>query len=100
PNVVAEDWIEALRKRRVLVAGGDDFEFAAGKDEPAPSRAELLGGGLVEGLFEGFEIAEISRYLLGDIARGIAADPRCIRWSHDGPEHRMVGVSPAIVAND
>src|ERR1035441_7659840 len=48
PDVVAEDGVEAAGEGRVLVGGGDDLEFAALEDEPAPAGAELLGGGLVE----------------------------------------------------
>src|ERR1017187_5848224 len=45
PDVVAEDGVEAAGERIVLVGGGDDLEFAALEDEPAPAGAELLGGG-------------------------------------------------------
>src|SRR5208283_5368524 len=37
PDVVAEDGIEALRQRGILVGGGHDFELAVGEYEPAPA---------------------------------------------------------------
>ena len=74
PDIVAKDGVEALRERRVLVGASDHFEFSAGEYEPAPAGAELLGRGLVEGLLEGFEVAEVSRDLLGDVAGRMAAD--------------------------
>jgi hypothetical protein len=52
PDIVAEDGVEALGERRFLVGGGQNLELAAGEDQPAPARAELLGRGLVEGLLE------------------------------------------------
>src|SRR5271170_5200025 len=59
PDVVAEDGVEALGEGVVLVGGGEDGELAALEDEPAPAGAELFGGGLVEGLLEGLEVAEV-----------------------------------------
>ena len=76
PDVVAEDGIVALRERVVLVGGGNDLEFAALEDEPAPAGAELLGGGLIEGLLEAFEVAEVGFDLLGDGAAGVASTLR------------------------
>ena len=48
PDVVAEDGVDALAERVVLVGGGDDLELAALEDEPTPAGAELLRGGLIE----------------------------------------------------
>ena len=49
PDIVAEDGIQALRDRAVLIRRADDLHFAAGlAGEPNPSAAELLGAGIVE----------------------------------------------------
>jgi len=68
PDVVAEDGVAALGDGIVLVGGGDDGELAGFEDEPAPAGAELLGGGLVEQLLEGFEVAEVGLDLGRDVA--------------------------------
>src|SRR5580704_6753544 len=68
PDVVAEDGVAALRDGVVLVGGGDDGELAGFEDEPAPAGAELLGGSLVEELFEAFKVAEVGLDLGRDIA--------------------------------
>ncbi len=75
PDVVAEDGVEALGEGRVLVGGGEDLELARGEDQPAPAGAELLGCGLVEGLFEGFEAAEVGGDLRGDGPVGAPPTP-------------------------
>jgi len=68
PDVVAEDGVAALGDRVVLVGCGDDGEFAALEDEPAPAGTELLGGGFVEELFEAFEVPEVGLDLRRDVA--------------------------------
>ena len=70
PDVVAEDGVAALRDGVVLVGRGDDGELAALEDEPAPAGAELLGGGLVELLLEGLEVAEVGLDLLAIAPEG------------------------------
>jgi hypothetical protein len=85
-----------VRERVVLVGGGDDLELAAFEDEPAPAGAELLGGGLVEGLLEGLEVAEVGLDLGGDGAGGLAA----ALGLHDLPEHGVVDVAAAVVLDD
>ena len=72
------------------------FELAALEDEPAPAGAELLGGGLVEELFEGLEVAEVGFDLGGDVAGGLAA----ALGLHDLPEHGVVDVAAAVVLDD
>jgi hypothetical protein len=73
PDVVAEDGVVALRERVVLIGGGDDLEFAALVDEPAPAGAELLGSGLVECFLKSSKDAEVLLDLLGDLAGRLAA---------------------------
>ena len=82
--------------RVVLVGGGDDVEFAALEDEPAPAGAELLGGGFVEVFFEGFEVAEVGLDLLRDVAGGLAA----ALGLHDLPEHGVVDVAAAVILHN
>ena len=67
------------------------------EDQPAPAGAELLGGGLVEGLFEGLEVAEVGGDLRGDGAGGRAADAVRADRAHQGPEGGVVGVAAAVV---
>ena len=93
PDVVAEDGVEALAQRRVLVGGGDDLELAAGEDQPAPAGAELLGGGLVEGLLEGLEVAEVGFDLRGDGTGGFAAGLASVAGAKDLPEEGVVGLA-------
>src|ERR1039458_5483613 len=95
PDVVAEDGVEAIGEGTVLVGGGDDGELAGLEDEPAPAGAELLGGGLVEELFEALEVAEVGLDLGGDVAMRLAA----AFGLHDLPEHGVVDVTAAIVAD-
>src|SRR5271165_2335423 len=64
PDIVAEDRVVARGERAVLVRGGDDLELAV-ENQPAPSGAELLGGGFVEQLLEVFKGAEVLDDLLG-----------------------------------
>src|ERR1039458_1640408 len=99
PDVVAEDGIQALGQRRFLVGGGDDLELAAGEDEPTPAGTELLGGGFIEGLLEGFKVAEIGRDLCGDGTGGRAAYTVRANGAHQLPEGRVVGVAPAVIAD-
>src|ERR1035438_7753349 len=93
PDVVEQDGIVALGEGRVLVGRGDDLELAAGEAQPAPAGAELLGGGLVEGLLEGLEVAEISGDLGGNGAGGRAADAAGTDRAHQLPEGGVVGVA-------
>src|ERR1035441_5110626 len=99
PNVVKQDGIEALREGRVLVGCGDDLELACLEDQPTPAGAELLGGGLVEGLLEGLKVAEISDDVGGDGAGGRAADAVGADLAHQAPEGCVVGVAAAVVAD-
>ena len=96
PDVVAEDGVEVLGEGRVLIGGGDDLELSGLEDEPSPARAELLGGGLVEELFEALEVAEVGLDLGCDGARGVAS----AGGLHDLPEHAVVDVSAAGVLDD
>src|ERR1039458_7737576 len=95
PDIVAEDGVEAVGEGRVLVGGGDDGELAGLEDEPAPAGAELLGGGFVEELLEALEVAEVGLDLGGDVAMRLAA----AFGLHDLPEHGVVDVAAAVVAD-
>ena len=72
------------------------MHFAAGfACQPDPSAAELLGAGIVE---FGLEVVKVTeRFLdhIGDRASGIAPTFRL----HDFPEHGVINVSAAIVAD-
>src|ERR1039457_1615428 len=100
PNVVAEDGVETLAQRRVLIRGGDDLELAALAHEPSPAGAELLGCGLIESLLEGVKVAEIFCDLGGDSAGGRAADSGRAGRTHEVPECGVVGVAAAVVADN
>jgi len=76
PNVVEQDGINALREGRILVGSADHLELACLEDQPAPAGAKLLGGGLVEGLLEGLEVAEVGGDLRGDGPDGAPPRPR------------------------
>ena len=96
PDVVAEDGIKAVGEGRILVGLGDDFELATLVDEEAPARAELFGGGFVELLLEILEAAKVGLDLVGDGAFGLAA----AFGLHDLPEHGVVHVAAAVIADD
>src|SRR5215831_12026223 len=86
PDVISEDRVEALAERRVLVGRRDDLQLATLDHKPAPSGAELLGSGLVEGLLEGFKIAEVLLDLVGEGSARRAADAGGIGRAHDRPK--------------
>src|SRR5271155_3576216 len=96
PHVVAEDRVFALHQRAVLIGSGGDSELAAIPKDPAPAGAELLRRGVVELLLEGFEVAEVLANLRGNLAGGLAATALL----HDVPEHGVVDVAAAVVADD
>ena len=88
--------IEALRDRVVLVGRGHDLHFALGvAGQPDPSAAELAYAGGVEFFLEGFEVAEGFLDRVGDGAGGVAS----AFGLHDLPEHGVVDVSAAVVAD-
>ena len=95
PDIVAEDGEEALRDGVVLIGRGNDLHVAALAGEPDPSRAELLDAGVVEFCLEIFEVAESLGDGLGDGAVGIAS----AFGLHDLPEHAVVDVAAAVVAD-
>ena len=98
PDVVAEDGVKALAQGRILVGGGDDLELAALADEPAPAGAELLGGGLIEVFLKASKSPKSLVDLVSEGAGGRAATAGFWR-GHDGPEHGVVGVASAVVAD-
>ena len=86
----------ALRDGVVLIGRGNDVHVAAWlAGEPDPSGAELFGAGVVEFGLEIFEVAEGFGDDLGDGAVGIAA----AFGLHDFPEHGVVDVAAAVVAD-
>src|ERR1035438_9731939 len=91
PDVIAGDGVVALGQGRILVGGGDDPELAADKDDPSPAGAELLGGGLIEGLLEGFEVAEVGGDLVGDGTGRRATHTGRAGGTHEIPEGGVVG---------
>jgi hypothetical protein len=96
PNVVAEDGEMALRNRAVLIGRGHDVHVSTWlASEPDPSGAELLDAGFVELGLEIFEVTESFGDGLGDRARGIAT----AFGLHDLPEHGVVDVAAAVVAD-
>ena len=96
PNVVAENGEQALGDWAVLVGRADDLHCAAGfAGEPDPSAAELFDTSLVELGLEIFEIAESFIDDFGDRAAGIAS----ALGLHDLPEHCVIYMSAAVVAN-
>ena len=96
PDIVAENGEQTLGKRVVLIRGGDDLHFAAlFSGEPNPAAAELFDAGIVEFGLKVFEVAEGFGDRIGDGAGGIAA----AFGLHDLPEHGVVDVASAIVAD-
>src|SRR5260370_24003851 len=92
PDVIAQDRVQTLRERVVLVRCRDDLQLAAIEHQPAPARAELLRRRLVEQLLEVRERSEGCLGLVGDRARRVSA----AAWLHDLPEHRAVDVTAAL----
>ncbi len=85
-----------MRDGVVLVGSGDDFHFAfCVARQPYPSTAELADTGGVEFLLEGFEIAKSLLDHVGDGTAGIAS----ALGLHDVPEHGVVHVAAAVVAD-
>jgi hypothetical protein len=96
PDVVAEDGVEALGERVVLVGGGNDLNAAVGfASEPNPSGAELFCTGVIEFRLEVVEVSERFLDCFGHGASGIAS----ALGLHDLPEHGVVDMASAIVAD-
>ena len=96
PNIIAENREQTLGDGIVLVGRAEDLHFAAGfAGEPGPSAAELFCAGVIE---LGFEIGEVAKSFgdgFGYRSRRIASTLRL----HDFPEHGVVDVTAAIVAD-
>jgi hypothetical protein len=96
PDIVAEDGMKSLRDGTVLIGSADDFHFAfAVSGEPDPSAAELSYAGGIEFFLESLEVAEGFLNDIGDGAGGIASAVGL----HDVPEHGVVDVTSAVVAD-
>ena len=96
PNVVAHDGVQALRDGTVLVGSGDNFHFALiVGGEPDPSTAELARTGGIE-LF--LKLLKSPNVFLMTSPTGPAGSPPPSRF-HDAPEHGVVHVAAAVVAD-
>src|SRR5919201_4383233 len=96
PTVVAHDREQPVRKGIVLVGSGDDLKLAAiGAGKPHPTAAEQLGTCVVKLLLKGIEAAESFLDRVGDFAARLAAT----FGFHDAPEHAVIYMPPAVVAN-
>ena len=74
PDVVAENGMESLRYRAVLVRRGENLHFALGvASQPDPSAAKLARAGGVEFFLKSLEVAESLLDYVGDRAGGIAS---------------------------
>src|SRR6185436_2160673 len=93
PNVVAEHRLVSLHQRTVLVRRADDFELAAFEGEPNPTAAKASKTSGFKFFFEPVEAADSSIDIVGQFTRRLAA--RIL--AHDAPEHRVIGVTTAVV---
>jgi hypothetical protein len=95
PHIVAEQHALAVHQRRVLVGVGDQRQLAGAVDKyHRPAGPELASAGLVEALLEMRERPEIA--CEGGSERPVRLPAFA---AHDRPEHAVVGVSAAVVAN-
>src|SRR6266496_636482 len=96
PDIVAENREEALRERIVLVRRRNDLHLTAGlPGKPDPSAAELFCAGFVEFGLEVIEVTEGFCDRVADWAGGIAS----AFGFHDLPEHGVIHVTAAVVAD-
>src|SRR5579884_2841418 len=96
PDVIAHDGEEAFHQGTILVRGRSDRQLAIViEDQPDPAGAETLRASIVKGRLELVEGAE--GVLNG--FREVAARLPAAMLLHDLPEHRVVGVAAAIVAD-
>src|SRR5579872_1408559 len=74
PDVVAENWEQALGDWVVLIRCSDDLYFAAGlAGKPDPAAAKLFGAGIVKLGLKILEVAESFLDHVRDRAVGLAA---------------------------
>src|ERR1700721_2510502 len=96
PDVIAEDRQQAWGKRVVLVRSAKDLHFAGGFARHAnASAAELFYSGIVELGLKILEVAEGFGDHFGDRAVRVAST----FGLHDLPEHAVVDVASAVVAD-
>src|SRR3989442_3251704 len=95
PHVDAEDDLLVFHQRAVLVRAAFDHELAALIQHPRPPAAEAADARLLHFVLELVEAPE--RRV--DRARDRAGRRAAGFWSHDLPEHRVVGVAAAVVAD-
>jgi len=96
PDVVAENGEQALGDWVVLIGRANDLHLAARfAGEPDPAAAKLFGASVVE---LGLEIFEVAEGFIDDVrnrATGVAA----ALGLHDLPEHGVIHVPAAVVAD-
>src|SRR5581483_5879585 len=96
PHIVAENWEQSLRDRVVLVRCAEDLNLAAWFScEPDPSTAKLFGADVIE---FGLEIVEITEALLDHISDRPIWISATFGF-HDLPEHGVVDMAAAVVAD-
>src|SRR5579885_389269 len=96
PDVIANDGEEAFHQGAVLVRGRGDGELAVViEDQPDPARAKAFSASIVKG---GLELVKGAEGVLNGFRQVTARLPATM-FLHDLPEHRVVGMAAAIVAD-
>jgi hypothetical protein len=97
PDVDAEDRDPtAVHKWTVLVRGAGHGQIAiAADDHPCPTAAKATDTGLIDRVFERVETAEGGIRGRSELAGRLTT----AAWAHDLPEHRVVDVAAAVVAD-
>src|SRR5258708_10996577 len=96
PDVAAEDRLVAFHDWVVLIRCGNNLQLAGlVNNQPRPTASETTDAGGLEFLFEGIEAAESRVDIIRDFSAWSAA-----AFGHQFPEHRVVGMSAAVVAHD
>src|SRR6266498_3176402 len=95
PDIDAEDRFLALHQRAVLVRAALDHELSTLIDHPGPAAAEAADARFVHLFLEGVEAGERAGNGIGNRAGRRAAGFR----AHDLPEHRVVDMPAAVIAN-
>src|SRR5262245_6493113 len=93
PDVDAQDGYLTGQVGAVWIGRADDLELAAGQHQPGPAAAETVESRLLQLLLKRCKIAGKLVDFIGKRPARFAAGPR----AHEGPEHRVIGVPPAVV---
>src|SRR5260370_2767583 len=95
PNIQTDHWKLAFHDGGILIGGGKDIELAAIFHEPSPAGSEPRGCCRPELFFEGGKTAERAvdgrRQVPGWLSASLGTD--------DGPEHGVIDVSAAVIAD-